>query len=113
MRLAMSQVKFATHGKVTRFTQMNYENGVSVPDAGYLMLVAEVGVDVMYVLMGARMPQPVSTDDGKQAVQLNARQRALIENYEAADEVGKNFIEGTATFATQPQAKHASGGSKR
>lgn len=98
---------------MTRATQMNYEKGANVPDANYLTLVAAVGVDVMYVLMGQRTVTQPAIEEGSQSVHLNERQRALIKNYDAADEIGKTFIEGTANLATQPQAKRASGGGKR
>lgn len=95
---------------------MNYEKGANVPDSNYLKLVALIGVDVMYVLMGQRMvtnPEAPGADEGTQPMNLNERQRALIQNYDAADEVGKGFIEGTASFAAEPKARRASGGSKR
>jgi len=38
------------------------------------------------------------------APEINSRQRALIENYEAADEAGRRLIEGTASLAAQPKA---------
>lgn len=98
---------------MTRATQMNYEKGANVPDANYLMLVAAVGVDVMYVLMGQRTVTQPAAEESSQSVYLNERQRALIKNYDAADDVGKTFIEGTANLATQSKAKRANGSGKR
>lgn len=102
----MSQAVMAAHCQVTTVTQGKWERGKGTPNAGYLGEMAKLGVDVLYVVTGMRMPLP-------QSMPLNERQQALIQNYEAADEVGKTFIEGTATLATQPQAKRASGGGKR
>lgn len=113
-RLKISQAAMAKHCQVTTVTQGKWERGKGTPNAGYLAEMAKLGVDVLYVVTGMRMPVPPdSSKEGTQLVQLNPRQQALIQNYDAADDVGKTFIEGTATLATQPQAKRASGGGKR
>ena len=113
-RLKMSQAARAAHCQVTTVTQGKWERGKGTPNAGYLAEMAKLGVDVLYVVTGMRMPAPPEiTKEGTQSVQLNPRQQALIKNYDAADEVGKTFIEGTANLATQPEVKRASGGGKR
>lgn len=38
----------------TRQTQSNYEKGERMPDAGYLAVAADLGVDVLYVITGRR-----------------------------------------------------------
>lgn len=55
-RLGMNQGDMAQHGGVQRTAQSNYERGDRVPDAAYLTLVAEAGVDVLYVVTGERRP---------------------------------------------------------
>lgn len=112
-RLKLSQSAMAECGGIVKVTQLNYEMGRRAPDAAYLALVAGAGVDVLYVVTGMRMPRPAAAaDDGKEVVRLDKRQQALIQNYDAADEVGKGFIEGTASFAAEPKAKRASGGKR-
>lgn len=49
-----SQTKFGQIGGVTKKTQMLYESGERAPDAVYLRGVAQIGVDVQYVLTGLR-----------------------------------------------------------
>lgn len=49
-----SQTKFGQMGGVTKKTQMLYESGERAPDAVYLRGVAQIGVDVQYVLTGLR-----------------------------------------------------------
>ncbi|WP_175961861.1 XRE family transcriptional regulator [Burkholderia pyrrocinia] len=48
----MNQTEFAAAGGVLQHAQVNYEKGARYPDAGYLAGIAEVGVDVQYVLTG-------------------------------------------------------------
>lgn len=54
LRLGLSQTKMAETGGVVRSAQQNYENDTRKPDAGYLALVADFGVDVQYVVTGKR-----------------------------------------------------------
>ncbi len=54
-RLALNQAAFGKLGGVTLATQSRYELGASLPDAQYLKAIAAAGVDVQYVLTGARV----------------------------------------------------------
>lgn len=51
-RLGFSQDEMAKIGNVGRTTQINYETGFRACDTSYLLRVAEVGVDIWFVLMG-------------------------------------------------------------
>lgn len=53
-RLGINQNELADIGGVKRNSQGNYERGRQNPDTAYLLAVAKVGVDVMYVLFGRR-----------------------------------------------------------
>ncbi len=53
-RLGCSQEKLGAIGGVQKRAQINYEAGERQPDAAYLRGVAQVGVDVQYVLLGVR-----------------------------------------------------------
>lgn len=55
-RLKLSQEELGSSGGVIQNTQWKYEDGQRTPDALYLSLVAEVGVDVLYVVTGRREP---------------------------------------------------------
>ena len=58
-RLKLSQDALASFGGVKKLTQLGYEKGSSYPNADYLAKVAEVGVDVAYVVLGKRL-EPVA-----------------------------------------------------
>jgi transcriptional regulator with XRE-family HTH domain len=57
-RLLLSQHMFASKAGVSRMSQVNYESGKRSPDANYLKEVAAAGVDVAYVITGARRLPP-------------------------------------------------------
>lgn len=54
VRLGLTQQALATAGGVLVNAQGNYERGARVPNANYLANVAKAGVDVIYVITGAR-----------------------------------------------------------
>lgn len=51
-RLGMNQTEFAAAGGVQQHAQVNYEKGARLPDVSYLVGIAELGVDVQYLLTG-------------------------------------------------------------
>ncbi|MEK7924505.1 helix-turn-helix domain-containing protein [Burkholderia contaminans] len=51
-RLQMNQAEFGEAGGVRKQAQSNYEQGSRIPDASYLTRLAEIGVDVQYLLTG-------------------------------------------------------------
>ncbi|WP_455805161.1 MULTISPECIES: helix-turn-helix domain-containing protein [Pseudomonas] len=55
-RLGLSQTDLGAAGGVGKTTQINYEKGTGTPDAKYLAAVEELGVDVLYVVTGRRVP---------------------------------------------------------
>lgn len=73
MRLDLNQEDLAQAGGVNRNTQGSYERGVRAPDTSYLMGIASLGVDVVYVLTGKR-----SVDDG-----LSIEEAKIIDQYRA------------------------------
>lgn len=59
-RLGLNQDAFAQQGGITRNTQGSYEKGERNPDSAYLTAMAKAGVDVLYVLTGARLTAAAS-----------------------------------------------------
>lgn len=55
-RLGLSQRVFGEIGGVEANAQVKYERGGRAPRADYLSLVAQIGVDVLYVLTGTATP---------------------------------------------------------
>ncbi|MCT8273371.1 MULTISPECIES: helix-turn-helix domain-containing protein [Xanthomonas translucens group] len=58
VRLGMNQQELADIGGVSRKTQSAYEGGLTAPDVAYLSRVEARGVDVHYVIGGARESAP-------------------------------------------------------
>lgn len=52
LKKGWTQNEFAIHAHVHRKTQINYEQGERKPDTDYLLAIAEMGIDVEYVLTG-------------------------------------------------------------
>ncbi|MDR6469255.1 transcriptional regulator with XRE-family HTH domain [Paraburkholderia graminis] len=48
----MNQTEFASAGGVQKQAQFTYEKGLRYPDASYLSGIAQIGVDVLYLLTG-------------------------------------------------------------
>lgn len=55
-RLGLSQRAFGETGGVEANAQGKYESGERTPKGDYLAAVAELGVDVLYVLLGRKTP---------------------------------------------------------
>lgn len=53
-RLGKTQADMGSVAGVTRQTQSNYESGERAPDVSYLAAIAQIGVDVQYVVTGER-----------------------------------------------------------
>jgi transcriptional regulator with XRE-family HTH domain len=53
-KVGLSQTAFGEVGGVTKKTQMLYESGERAPDLKYLQRLADIGVDIQYVVTGKR-----------------------------------------------------------
>lgn len=106
-RLELSQEAFGEAGGVKKLAQRNYEKGNRQPDAAYLTAIAAIGVDVMYVLTGARIA-PV-------APALSRKEAALVDNYRHCAQEDQQAIERVALNAakTQPDAIGQAGNAKK
>lgn len=79
LRLGLkTQDDLAQIGGVNRNTQGSYEKGERNPDSAYLAAVAAAGVDVLYVLTGARTPRP---SEG-----LSVAEEKVLDNYRSLPE---------------------------
>ncbi|WWL46000.1 helix-turn-helix transcriptional regulator [Pseudomonas parakoreensis] len=72
-RLGLKQEDLAAAGSVNRNTQGSYERGARNPDTAYLAAVAALGIDVLYVILGVRSPEPLAD--------LNADDEELLRRY--------------------------------
>lgn len=84
VRLGFNQTDFAAIAGVAKTSQFNYEKGDRSPDAVYLAAVAEQGVDILYVIIGQRMPVAEPT--------LSAEEVEMVEQVRALDDEDKGAV---------------------
>lgn len=101
-RVGMTQASIAKACGVAFRTYCDYESGKSEPKASTLSALEGVGVDVLYVISGHRMP----------LADISCEEQKLVENYRAMDEAAKLNIQavGDSFAKSKPQMK--SGGDK-
>ncbi|RRV04611.1 XRE family transcriptional regulator [Pseudomonas sp. v388] len=87
--LGLKQEEFAQLGGVNRNTQGSYEKGERNPDTAYLTAVAAVGVDVLYVITGAR-GSPALKD-------LSGAEAELVDKYRAISNEDRDAIDRIIT----------------
>lgn len=85
-RLGLNQTAFGDAAGVGRKTQFNYESEERSPDANYLAAVAEMGVDVRYVITGSRDYEPPP--------ELKPEEQMLLERYRHASREVRNAALG-------------------
>lgn len=74
-RLGMNQTDFGNAGGVLKQAQSNYEKGLRYPDASYLTGIAEIGVDVLYLLTGRTSdPATFALDNDEQRLLAGYRE---------------------------------------
>lgn len=93
-RLGLNQDEFGVIAGVSKTAQFNYEKGDRSPDAAYLAAIAAAGVDVMYIITGARSVPAAES--------LSPRAAALLDNYEHAAEEDKKALERLASAIQKP-----------
>lgn len=57
LRIGWSQTRFGEVGGVSKASQIVYERGGRFPDAQYLCLLGQHGIDIGYLLWGRREPE--------------------------------------------------------
>lgn len=92
-RLGLNQVDFGAAGLVRKNAQSNYELGERFPSAEYLIGIAGLGADVLYILTGRRQEGGLSADE-----------TALLTGYRAMDDRGRAMVLAMIGGYTQPAA---------
>lgn len=103
-RLGLSQDAFAKAGGVSKRAHIYYEQGERSPSADYLAGIAEIGVDVAYIITGIRH-LPVQQAEQMQVAEervepgwqeseegISQQERILLENYRSLSEEDKRAI---------------------
>jgi transcriptional regulator with XRE-family HTH domain len=81
-RLGLTQEAFAAIGGVKKLAQINYEQGKTLPDAGYLVALSGIGVDLSYVMLGVPASNALTDDEnellaGYRRLDLRGKARVL------------------------------------
>ena len=92
---------------VSRVTWGQCERGNATPSGDVLAGLALQGADVLYILTGQRTGEASAAPPSPA---LSRRAQALVDNYEAADEAGKRYIERAADHEAQSGSKKAARG---
>lgn len=87
-RLGLNQSDFAALGGASKRSQIDWEKGVLVPNAEFLALVARHGVDVLFVLTGARSKAPESLMTSDEVEMLDSYRRSSPVRQASLLEVG-------------------------
>lgn len=103
-KLGLNQTDFAKLAGQSRGSQAYYERDERSPDAKYLSSLAELGIDVLYVLTGQKTPAP----DG--LVVESEEEKKLLENYRAMDEAARLNIQAVGAAFAQSKSKVKTGG---
>jgi transcriptional regulator with XRE-family HTH domain len=90
-RLGMTQEAFAAIGGVRKLSQISYEQDKTLPDAGYLIALAAIGVDVQYVMFGKPSIEVLADDENE-----------LLIGYRKLDIRGKAGVLGTVAGLNSP-----------
>ena len=100
----MRQSELAEACGVDRRTQVNYESGERDPKSDYLVAAAALGVDVLYVITGARSAPAGGAviSSGEFSTALTAEEVALLDNYRHSDDAGKRAVEAAAAALARP-----------
>ncbi|MDH4585620.1 helix-turn-helix transcriptional regulator [Pseudomonas sp. BN415] len=83
-RLGSNQTDFAAQAGVSKNTQYNYEKGDRSPDAAYLAAIADVGVDILYVVTGQHVPLPADS--------ISAADSRILEQYHSLSEKDQEAV---------------------
>ncbi|EPL07397.1 helix-turn-helix transcriptional regulator [Pseudomonas sp. FP1911] len=83
-RIGANQTVLAEKCGVTKNTQLAYEKGDRNPDTAYLAAAAGVGVDVLYVITGQRLPVPEGA--------LSGEEMEMVEHVRALDDEDKGAV---------------------
>ena len=67
-RLGLSQLVFGALGDISLRTEQDWERGVSAVKSDFLNIVAQHGVDVLYVVTGERLSAKLTLDPIQSAV---------------------------------------------
>lgn len=89
--MGLTQEAFAAIGGVKKLAQINYEQGKTLPDAGYMVALAGIGVDLSYVMLGVPASNALTDDENE-----------LLAGYRRLDLRGKARVLGVVEGIGEP-----------
>lgn len=99
-RLGLTQDQVADLTEQSRKSQMRYESGDRSPNGPYFAKLAEVGVDILYVLTGSRTPPAVQ--QVQSFMRQNAQMFALADKAAALEQMALQFEDADGDFVPVP-----------
>jgi transcriptional regulator with XRE-family HTH domain len=102
-RLGLTQKAFGDIGGVEPNAQGKYESGERTPKADYLAAVAEIGVDLLYVVTGERTPTPVDQLSQAEEHVLGHYRVLPREGQDAIRHMANSLAEMTASYSNKPK----------
>lgn len=88
-RLELSQSVIAEQCNVSRTIWGRYESGVSLPGAEVLMRLAELGADVVYLLVGVRSGVANKSDQERSTTYSSSDVENLLDVFAHTNEEGR------------------------
>jgi transcriptional regulator with XRE-family HTH domain len=80
-RIGLNQAEFAATGGVQKHAQFQYEKGMRRPNSDYLSAIAAAGVDICYLLTGAKAGRLENSEEQRIITifrSLDARKREAL-----------------------------------
>ena len=102
-RVGMTQPVFAEAAGAKKRTLIDWEQGVSSPTATQLEALAEIGVDVLYVLTGRRAPAAngLAVSEPGPVGHLTLPEQGLIKGWRQLDAKGRQAVLAMMEALTQ------------
>lgn len=94
LRISMQQVDLAEHCGVSRRALSTWEKGEQTPNAAALSVMADKGIDVLYVVTGHRQCESEST--------LAPEEKALLSAWRNSSDKGRALL-GAAAEVLKPE----------
>lgn len=95
----LTQEGLALAAGVSKKTQGLYERDERSPNADYLLAIQAIGIDVMYVLTGQRMPRPVEG--------LSERESVVLDNFRSLPEEDRVSVQRLTNALAESAARYS------
>jgi transcriptional regulator with XRE-family HTH domain len=113
-RVGLNQTELGQIAGVGKLTVIRWERGESAPDAQQLAAMAIKGIDVQYLVTGQRsaatqLLTPKQAEAGLAVEVVTKEERALLDNYRHAPEIGKKAVDAAVAAVTVQKPRRRPG----